>query len=265
MESLAYSGGISIVTGNEELSGEQKLNSKDAVSVGQRVPSVSWHSGLKLSMGATGPTPVTMTPMRQARLAGKRVFDIVAASLGVAFLAPLLIFVAIAIATTSKGPVLFRQRREGINGRSFEAFKFRSMILDQCDPTGVQQTTKDDARITAVGAFIRRTSIDELPQLFNVIRGDMSLVGPRPHVSGMIAGGMPYRALVPYYDARLAMRPGITGWAQASGLRGPTMDAGLARKRIDHDIAYIQNFSLWLDCKILAKTVVREFLTGSGD
>jgi lipopolysaccharide/colanic/teichoic acid biosynthesis glycosyltransferase len=118
--------------------------------------------------------------------------------------------------------------------------------------------------VTAVGRFIRRTSIDELPQLINVLRGEMSLVGPRPHVAGMKAAGMPYRTLVPYYDARLAMPPGLTGWAQANGYRGMTTDAASAIARVDHDIAYVQNFSVWMDIKIIGKTIVGEFMTGSG-
>jgi lipopolysaccharide/colanic/teichoic acid biosynthesis glycosyltransferase len=142
--------------------------------------------------------------------------------------------------------------------------KFRTMYDDHADPTGQAQTRPDDERITPVGRLLRRTSIDELPQLINVITGDMSLVGPRPHVAGMLAAGIDYAELVPYYNLRHTMRPGLSGWAQANGLRGPTDSAEIARARIDHDIAYIQNFSIWLDLKIIWLTLVKEFVTGSG-
>ncbi|MHA6297971.1 sugar transferase [Devosia sp. CAU 1758] len=204
------------------------------------------------------------TPVRSFNLTLKRVIDIVGAVAGLTLLAPLLIIVALVIKATSPGPVFFRQDREGLDGKSFQVLKFRSMRVDSCDISGIAQTVQNDARLTPVGRFIRKTSIDELPQLVNVLVGDMSLVGPRPHVPGMLAGGQAYRDLVPYYGDRLAMRPGITGWAQANGLRGPTHDNRLARERVDHDLAYIQNFSIWLDMNILVRTLVREFVTGSG-
>lgn len=207
--------------------------------------------------------PAALKPSR-VQLAIKRVFDFIVAALALVVLMPLFLLMAAAIKITSPGPVLFSQAREGLNGRSFNALKFRSMRTDACDISGVAQTVKNDPRITPIGRFIRKTSIDELPQLFNVLRGEMSLVGPRPHVAGMLAGGTSYRVLVPYYDHRLAMRPGITGWAQANGFRGPTDDAASAIARVDHDIAYAQNFSLLLDVKIILKTVANEFLTGSG-
>lgn len=217
---------------------------------------VLWSSGL--------PYRVPERRGRSVQLAIKRGFDIVVALLAILVLMPLLIAVGLTIKLSSRGPILFRQKREGLNGRLFEALKFRSMRVEDADPTGVKQTLRDDPRVTVIGRFIRSTSIDELPQLLNVIRGDMSLVGPRPHVPGMHAAGVPYRSLVSYYDDRLAMVPGITGWAQANGYRGMTDDAASAISRIDHDIAYVQNFSLWLDVQILVKTVVREFVTGSG-
>ncbi len=223
---------------------------------------ISWHSGLPVRWTTM---PDNSEPSRRLQLAIKRVIDVTGAAIGLVILAPLLIFVALAIKASSPGPVFFRQAREGQGGKLFDALKFRSMRIESCDLSGVSQTQDNDPRVTPVGQFIRRTSIDELPQLFNVLVGDMSLVGPRPHVPGMLAGGRSYRELVPYYDERLAMPPGITGWAQANGLRGSTRDRRLARERIDHDLAYIQNFSVWLDLKIIAKTVVREFFTGSGN
>lgn len=194
----------------------------------------------------------------------KRFFDILVSGLAIIALMPLFVLVALAIRLESQGPILFVQQREGKGGSLFRALKFRSMRQAECDITGVQQTILGDSRITKVGAFLRRTSIDELPQLFNVLRGDMSLVGPRPHVRNMLAGGRDYRALVPYYDLRLTVAPGLTGWAQANGLRGPTTNADLARQRVDYDLDYIERFSFWLDLKIVWLTVKRELAGGSG-
>ncbi|QYO78869.1 exopolysaccharide biosynthesis polyprenyl glycosylphosphotransferase [Devosia salina] len=223
---------------------------------------VSRHSGLAVRWDVT---EMENSLGRRLNLAAKRAMDIVGALVGLVLLGPLMIIVALAIKATSPGPVLFKQKREGINGRIFEAYKFRSMGAEIGDATGVSQTLSNDPRVTSVGRFIRKTSIDELPQLFNVLRGDMSLVGPRPHVPGMMAAGRLYKELVPYYDRRLQMLPGITGWAQVNGLRGSTRDPHKARERVDHDLAYIQNFSVWLDVKIIALTIVREFVTGNGD
>ncbi len=194
----------------------------------------------------------------------KRAFDVIVALVAILGLGPLLLLAALAIVVESRGPVFFRQVREGKNGKPFMAWKFRSMRTDSCDATGVKQTVAGDKRVTKVGKILRKTSIDELPQLFNVLRGDMSLVGPRPHVSGMLAGGMSYRELVPYYDLRLLVTPGLTGWAQANGFRGPTDDAEAARQRIDYDLAYVREFNLLLDIKVIFLTLKREFIGGSG-
>ncbi|KKB12061.1 exopolysaccharide biosynthesis protein [Devosia geojensis] len=210
------------------------------------------------------PTPVFPSRDRIRQLALKRLFDIAVALAALMVLAPLFCLVAVAIRLGSRGPVFFRQTREGYEGRAFRMFKFRTMHVEDCDVSGVSQTIEGDPRVTAVGRFLRRTSIDELPQLINVVLGDMSIVGPRPHVSGMMAGGMLYTQLVPYYSARLDMLPGITGWAQANGLRGTTQDSAVAKARIDYDIAYIQNFSLMLDLRIIWMTFRREFISGTG-
>lgn len=202
------------------------------------------------------------TPARKRMLLAKRLIDVSLSAFALVMLSPLLVFVALAIKLSSDGPVLFGQTREGLLGQPFVAYKFRSMVAAQGDVSGVEQTVRNDPRITPLGRFMRRTSIDELPQLFNVLKGEMSLVGPRPHVKNMMAGGMSYRELVPYYDARLTMLPGLTGWAQANGLRGYTDDAALARARIHHDLAYIERFSLWLDLKIIVMTLRHEFLRG---
>lgn len=195
---------------------------------------------------------------------GKRMFDVVAAGSALLFFAPLFIAIAVAIKTTSRGPVFFRQKRYGYRNQMFTIYKFRSMYTSLGDRSGVQQTVKGDAQITVVGRILRNTSLDEIPQLINVVKGDMSLVGPRPHVPGMLAANIIYEDLVPYYFQRHAARPGITGLAQVSGCRGSTAEARLAIARINYDLDYIEKWSLGMDISIIAKTVRREFLSGSG-
>lgn len=221
-------------------------------------------SGLPLAFDAGKPLAPVATGWRNVQLLLKRGLDIILGLAALVVLSPLLIATVIIIRTTSKGPAVFRQDRHGLNGKIISIYKFRSMYADLGDTSGVQQTCDGDERVTPFGSFIRRTSIDELPQLLNVIKGDMSLVGPRPHALGMLAADVAYDVLVPYYHARDAMRPGLSGWAQANGLRGPTNDADLAKARVDHDIAYIQNFSIMVDFKIMLRTLQHEFLTGSG-
>jgi exopolysaccharide biosynthesis polyprenyl glycosylphosphotransferase len=194
----------------------------------------------------------------------KRTLDILGSAFGLLIFAPLLIGIAVAIKLTSAGPVFFRQKRYGYHNRRFWIFKFRTMYTHLGDQSGTQQTTNGDARVTAIGRFLRKTSLDELPQLINVLKGDMSLVGPRPHVPGMLAGGMLYEELVPYYFQRHNMRPGITGFAQVSGFRGSTAVPASAIDRLDFDLQYIQKWSLWLDVTIIVRTVAKEFLSGSG-
>jgi exopolysaccharide biosynthesis polyprenyl glycosylphosphotransferase len=205
--------------------------------------------------------PVLKEPGR-SRL--KRMFDVAVAGSVLMFFAPLLAAIAIAIKLTSPGPVLFRQYRYGYRNHRFRIYKFRTMYTHLSDRSGVRQTTSDDPRVTTIGRVLRHTSLDELPQLVNVIRGDMSLVGPRPHVPGMLAASMPYEHLVPYYFERHVVRPGVTGLAQVSGFRGSTKDAQSAIGRISCDLEYIENWSLWLDIRIIVRTAVREFLSGSG-
>ncbi len=206
----------------------------------------------------------TWIDWRPAHLAVKRLMDIAGAAFGLLLLAPLLLAVAAIIKLTSKGPVFFRQERTGLDNKPFQIFKFRSMYTDRCDRSGVAQTVEDDPRITPIGRIIRKTSIDELPQLLNVLIGDMSLVGPRPHVPGMLAAGMRYEELVPGYERRHAMRPGITGLAQANGLRGPTTEVEPSVMRVVRDIEYIRSFSIWLDIRILVRTVINEIVRGNG-
>jgi lipopolysaccharide/colanic/teichoic acid biosynthesis glycosyltransferase len=180
------------------------------------------------------------------------------------FLAPLLIVIAIVIKITSPGPVLFHQYRYGYRNRFFKIYKFRSMRVSAGDAAGVKQTVQGDSRVTPIGRILRKTSLDEIPQLLNVIKGDMSLVGPRPHVPGMLAADLPYEDLVPYYFQRHTARPGITGLAQVNGCRGSTVESNRAISRIDYDLDYIEKWSLGLDIMIIVRTIRREFLSGSG-
>lgn len=194
----------------------------------------------------------------------KRIFDLAAASTALLFFAPLFILIAIAVKATSRGPVFFRQYRYGYRNRLFRIYKFRTMHQSLGDTAGVTQTVQGDHRITRIGRMLRKTSFDELPQLLNVLRGDMSLVGPRPHVPGMLAANMRFEELVPYYFQRHTARPGITGLAQVSGCRGSTVDPDIAIERIYHDLDYIEKWSLRMDVRIIGNTVRREFLFGNG-
>jgi lipopolysaccharide/colanic/teichoic acid biosynthesis glycosyltransferase len=226
---------------------------------------VTLQSGLPLTLRAGMPLPPA-DPARLARVLRRKrvVLDVPLALLAMLALSPLLVAVSLIIGLTSPGPVVFRQKRVGLGGIDFDILKFRSMRVEASDASGVRQTMRNDDRVTAIGRFLRATSIDELPQLVNILRGDMSVIGPRPMVRGQLAGGADYRVVVPYYDFRHLVRPGLSGWAQANGLRGPTTQTKAARQRVDHDCAYVQNVSLALDLQIIVRTIRREFLIGSG-
>lgn len=202
---------------------------------------------------------------RPVRSLVKRSYDVLVATLVLIVLLPGIFVIALAIKASSPGPVLFRQRRYGLNNELFRIYKFRTMYINKGDHTGVRQTCIADERVTPIGRFLRRLNLDELPQLINVIKGDMSLVGPRPHVPGMLAAGIPYEQLVPNYFDRHRVKPGITGLAQARGLRGSTVDPELAKARIELDLTYIKEWSFWLDWRIMIETLATEFLkTGNG-
>ena len=190
----------------------------------------------------------------------KRAIDIVGACAGLIFVLPLMLVIAAVMKVTSPGRVIFRQQRGGLNNEAFTLYKFRTMHADMCDD--LRQATSNDPRITRFGWFLRRTSCDELPQLFNVLRGDMSLVGPRPHA---VAHDEQYSEFIESYSRRYAVPPGLTGWAQINGLRGETDTVEKMRQRVEYDIYYIENWSLALDLKIIWHTffiVGRETLFG---
>ncbi|MBO9136910.1 sugar transferase [Rhizobium sp. B230/85] len=194
----------------------------------------------------------------------KRLLDVIISLLALIVLIPLLIGIALAICIEDRGPPLFSQIRWGRNDTKIRVFKFRSMSCELGDPTGVKQTVADDPRVTRVGRLLRKTNLDELPQLWNVLKGDMSLVGPRCHAVGMLAAGLRYEELVPRYHERHSVRPGLTGLAQMRGLRGPTERPSKARARIHADLFYVKNFSLGLDARIIVGTVLSELRGGSG-
>jgi len=185
----------------------------------------------------------------------KRAEDIVIGGLITLLVAPALIGISILIKLTSRGPVFFKQKRFGYNGEVFEALKFRTMYTHVADPLGVQQTARGDPRITPCGRWLRRTSLDELPQLLNVLRGDMSLVGPRPHAIGTTANGVPLDEATPAYRLRQRVRPGLTGWAQVNGHRGPLHTCEQVEDRVTLDLEYIRNWSLAIDLKIIWLTI----------
>lgn len=189
------------------------------------------------------------------RALAKRGEDITIASLLLILFAIPIAVIAIAIKLTSRGSVFFLQRRDGLDGAVFKMFKFRTMYTHLADGEGIQQTSRKDARVTPIGGWLRRKSIDELPQLFNVITGDMSLVGPRPHPIGMTIHGLPLNQVDPTYPLRYRVTPGITGWAQVNGNRGAIHSAEQLVHRVALDLDYIEHWSLWRDIKIMWLTV----------
>ena len=180
--------------------------------------------------------------------------DYLLATLFLIVLSPVLLLIALAIKLDSPGPILFRQRRLGFNNTLIIVSKFRTMHADKEDPDCLVQVAKGDPRVTRVGRFLRRTSLDELPQLVNVLRGEMSIVGPRPHAPGTRARGQLFEEVVERYAARHRVKPGITGWAQINGWRGETNTLEKIQKRVEYDLDYIDNWSIWFDLLIIART-----------
>ena len=200
-------------------------------------------------------------PMADWDIVTKSVFDRVVGLAMLLALSPVMLGVALAVRLTSPGPVLFRQKRYGFNNELIEVFKFRSMYVNQSDAGAAKLVTRDDPRVTPVGRFIRKTSLDELPQLFNVIKGELSLVGPRPHALQAKAANTLYDQVVDGYFARHRVKPGITGWAQVNGWRGETDTSDKIQKRVDHDLHYIENWSILFDIRIMLSTPVSLFRT----
>jgi Undecaprenyl-phosphate glucose phosphotransferase len=189
------------------------------------------------------------------RAVAKRAQDLLVGGLGLLVAAPVMLLTALAIRLDSPGPVFFRQRRHGFNNEEILVWKFRSMRHEMADAKAARQVTANDERITKVGRIIRRTSLDELPQLFNVLKGEMSMVGPRPHAIGMKSGDVESAKLVAHYAHRHRMKPGLTGWAAIQGSRGPVDTAELVQERVALDVEYIERQSFWLDLYIIAMTI----------
>ncbi|MEI9925778.1 MAG: undecaprenyl-phosphate glucose phosphotransferase [Bradyrhizobium sp.] len=201
-------------------------------------------------VGGTMAIEIQRPPLSIFERAQKRCLDIGLASVALVLLAPLLLTTAILIKLDSPGNVIFRQSRRGFNGKPFDIWKFRSMFVAENGPT-IAQAKKQDARVTRLGRFLRRSSIDELPQLWNVLRGEMSLVGPRPHA---LAHDNYYDQMISKYVFRHHMKPGLTGWAQVNGFRGETSTIDLMEKRVEYDVWYVSNWSIWLDIRIIFRT-----------
>ena len=195
------------------------------------------------------------TPFQGANDVLKRIEDVVVSSIILAFLAIPMLCIAAAVRLTSKGPAIFKQKRYGLDGKEITVYKFRSMSTQDNGPE-VKQATKNDPRVTKLGAFLRKTSLDELPQFINVLQGRMSIVGPRPHA---VAHNEQYRKLITGYMLRHKIRPGITGWAQVNGLRGETETVNKMAKRVEYDLDYMHRWSVWFDLKIILKTVLGGF------
>lgn len=201
---------------------------------------------------------LSVTPIDGPTRLLKRMEDLLIGGLISILVIPVCLVIALAIKLTSPGPVLFKQYRTGINGKRFKVYKFRSMKVHEENSGRVTQAKKGDSRITPIGAFLRRTSLDELPQFYNVLQGRMSIVGPRPHA---LAHNEYYKDLVESYMRRHKVKPGITGWAQVNGLRGETDTLEKMQKRVEFDLWYIDNWSIWLDLKIIGLTIFKGFLS----
>ena len=227
----------------------------DAEDPKSRSTTLSWLARSTLSVDGA--------KARDGRQLAKRLQDVVLGLLLLIGALPVMAVIAVLVRLDSPGPILFRQRRHGFNNEEILVWKFRSMRTDATDDAGARQVALNDDRVTRIGRFIRNTSLDELPQLINVLQGRMSLVGPRPHPIGMKTAGQDSHRLVAEYAWRHRMKPGITGWAQINGSRGPVHTAEEVRRRVELDVDYIERQSVWLDLYILAMTLPR--LLGDGE
>lgn len=189
----------------------------------------------------------------------KRLEDIIISLCIIVLISPVLIAISLAVKVSSPGPIIFRQTRYGMDGKPIKVWKFRSMTVMEND-SAIKQATKNDIRVTKTGRFLRRTSLDELPQFFNVLWGGMSIVGPRPHA---VAHNEQYRSIIEGYMLRHKVKPGITGWAQINGWRGETDTIEKMQKRVEYDLEYIREWSIWFDLKIIFLTVFKGFVNKS--
>ena len=208
-------------------------------------------------IGAVPMLDIFDKPINDWDSVAKRAFDIVFSLIGIVVFSPVMLATAIAIKLDSKGPVLFRQKRHGFNNEVIDVYKFRSMYVENADPTARKSVTRNDPRVTRVGRFIRKASIDELPQFFNALFGSLSLVGPRPHAIAAQSHNLLYNEVVDGYFARHRVKPGVTGWAQINGWRGEMDTNEKIRKRTEYDLHYIENWSLLFDLQILLLTPLR--------
>jgi putative colanic acid biosynthesis UDP-glucose lipid carrier transferase len=219
------------------------------------VPDIFVADLIQARVGSIGGLPVVAvceSPFYGFNGVVKRISDFVLAAIILLLVSPLMIAIAAGVKLSSRGPVLFKQRRYGLDGKRIVVYKFRSMSVTE-DGDMVRQATRDDTRVTKFGGFLRRTSLDELPQFINVLQGRMSIVGPRPHA---VAHNEMYRKLIRGYMIRHKVKPGITGLAQVNGLRGETQTVEKMKARIDYDLSYLRNWSLLLDLQIILKTIV---------
>jgi putative colanic acid biosynthesis UDP-glucose lipid carrier transferase len=226
-------------------------NSTASVYLAPDVFGISIIQGRLQDLGGVPVVGLLETPFTGVNELAKRVSDVLLAGLILVFISPLLLAVALGVKLSSPGPVIFRQRRNGLNGEEITVYKFRSMTATD-NGAIVPQARRNDPRITAFGAFLRRSSLDELPQFVNVLQGRMSIVGPRPHA---VAHNEQYRSLIQAYMVRHKVRPGITGWAQVNGLRGETDTVDKMQARVEYDLEYLRNWSLAFDLRIIARTL----------
>lgn len=217
----------------------------DVMSLDLIQPRLDTHAGFPI-------VSICESPFHGVDGAIKRVLDVIVAGLAVAILSPLVLLIALAVKLTSKGPVIFKQKRYGMDGSEILVWKFRSMTVTEDGDKEYKQVVRGDSRLTPIGAFLRKTSLDELPQFINVLQGRMSIVGPRPHAMKV---NEHYRQLIPGYMLRHKVRPGITGWAQVHGYRGGD-DLESMTKRIEFDLNYLRHWTIWMDMKIMARTVL---------